>query len=246
MSRYIRPMQRMRVLTTAVLSLMILSSCAAGLTLAVQPDGSGTLAVDARIPDTTAARLRSYASAPGATPPANSPLFDAAVIRREAGQRGLTSVSADTPSPNRFRGTFSFRSLESVAAAPGLSETGALRVETKEGVTSVYVRLSRDNARALPLLFPGLDPYILEALSPPALDPYPVKASEYRAMLQALLGSASLEELESAEIRLQVRSPGPIVRHGGGSVSDRTFTAVLKLMDLLTLEKPIEFSVGWK
>jgi hypothetical protein len=225
-----------------VILLWLLSSCAASLSLAVGSDGSGTLAVDARIPDAAAARLRSYGSAgsPGAA------LFDTAAVRRETARRGLAAVSAETPSPNRFRGSFSFRSLADLAADPELAEAGILRAETRDGVTTLSFRLSRDNARSLPLLFPGLDPYFLEALSPPALDPYPVTTGEYREMLQALLGTAALGELESAEIRVQVRVPGPVVRHAGGSVSDRTFTAALRLMDVLVLEKPLEFSVAWR
>ena len=246
MSRFLRTARYVRILPTAALVLAALSSCSAGLTLAVNPDGSGTLAVDARIPDAVAARLRSYSSAGTSGSDTAASLFDSALIRKEASRRGLASIRAETPSSNHFLGSFSFRSLESVASDPELVETGVLRVEITEGVTVLRFRVSRDNARALPLLFPGLDPYVLEALSPPALDPYPVTASEYREMLQALLGTAARAELESAEIRLQIRAPGPILRHGGGSVSDRTFTASLKLMDLLVLDKPIEFFAGWK
>lgn len=246
MIRFPRPMRYLPALPAAAILLAFLSSCAAGLSLSVNPDGSGTLAVDARVPDAAAARLRSYAAAgsPGAS--AAAPLFDTTAVRRETARRGLASISVETPSPNRFRGSFSFRSLADPAEDPELAGAGVFRVESKDGITSLTFRLSRDNARNLPLLFPGLDPYILEALSPPALDPYPVTAGEYREMLQALLGTAALGELESAEIRVQVRAPGPVVRHSGGAVSDRTFTAVLPLMDILVLENPMEFSVAWR
>ncbi len=240
-----RPTRYLPALPAAAILLSLLSSCAAGLSLAVNPDGSGTLAVDARVPDAAAARLRSYASAGNPGSAAAAPLFDAAAVRRETARRGLAAVTVETSSPNRLRGSFSFRSLADLAADPELAGAGILRVESKAGVTSLSFRLSRDNARSLPLLFPGLGPDILEALSPPALDPYPVTAGEYREMLQALLGPAALAELEAAEIRVQVRTPGPVVRHAGGSVSDRTFTAVLRLLDVLMLEKPMEFSVAW-
>lgn len=245
MSRSRRPTRYLPALPAAAILLAAMSSCAAGLSLAVSPDGSGTLAVDARIPDAAATRLRSYAAAGSPDAAAATPLFDAVTVRRETARRGLAAVSLETPSPNRFRGSFSFRNLAALAADPEPAATGILRVESRDGVTALTFRLSRDNARYLPLLFPGLDPYILEALSPPALDPYPVTAGEYREMLQALLGTAALKELESAEIRVQVRAPGPVVRYAGGAVSDRTFTAVLGLMDILVLEKPAEFSLAW-
>lgn len=245
MPRSPRPTRYLPALPAAAILLSLLSSCAAGLSLAVNPDGSGTLAVDARIPDAAAARLRSFAAAGSPDADAAAPLFDSGAVRRETALRGLAAVYAETPSPNRFLASFSFRSLADLAADPELAKAGILQVESKAGVSSLAFRLSRDNARYLPLLFPGLDPYILEALSPPALDPYPVTAGEYREMLQALLGTAALKELESAEIRVQVRAPGPVVRHAGGAVSDRTFTAILGLMDILVLEKPAEFSLAW-
>ncbi len=234
------------ILIAGLAALAFLASCAANLTLAVNPDGSGTLAVDARIPESAAARLRSYSAAGTAGPGPAAPLFDPAAVRREAAGRGLATISAELPSPDRFRGGFSFRSLSAVAADPELAKARILRAGTAGGETTLSFRLSRDNAESLPLLFPGLDPYILEALSPPALEPYPAAPEEYREMLQALLGTTALRELEAAEIRLQVRAPGTIVRHSGGSVSEKTFTAAIRLMDLLILESPIEFSVSWK
>lgn len=241
-----RPRPLAMILAAALAAFASLASCAANLTLAVNPDGSGTLAVDARIPESAAARLRSYSAAGTAGSGPVAPLFDPAAVRREADGRGLATISAELPSPDRFRGSFSFRSLAAVAADPELAKAGILRAGTTGGETTLSFRLSRDNAESLPLLFPGLDPYVLEALSPPALDPYPATPEEYREMLGALLGSAALRELEAAEIRVQIRTPGPIVRRSGGSVSERTFTAVIRQMDLLILETPIEFSVSWK
>ena len=232
-------------LLAALAAILPLASCAANMTLALNADGSGTLGVDARVPEAAAARLRSYASA-GSGAPSSAPLFDTAAVRKQALDRGLVTISADTPSPDRFRGSFSLRSLSAVAADPGLAKAKVLTVGTSGGVTTLAFSLSRGNAAALPTLFPGLDPYILEALSPPALDPYPVTSSEYREMLSALLGESALRELEAAEIRLQVRTPGSIIRHAGGTVTSGTFTVVLRLLDLLVLEKPIEFSVSWK
>ncbi len=229
----------------ALAALFLLASCSAGVTLAVNPDGSGSLSVDARVPEAAAARLRSLASG-GSVSPVSAPLVDPEAVRREAARRGLTAVSAESPGPDRFRGSFSVRSLAALAADPEIAGSGILRIAAADGVTSLSFGISRKNAESLPLLFPGLDPYLLEALSPPALDPYPVTAGEYREMLRALLGPAALAELEAAEIRVQVRAPGPVVRHSGGSISDRTLTAAIRLMDLLVLERPIEFSLAWR
>ena len=57
MPRSRRPTRHLPALPAAAILLSLLSSCAAGLSLAVNPDGSGTLAVDARIPDAAAAQI---------------------------------------------------------------------------------------------------------------------------------------------------------------------------------------------
>jgi hypothetical protein len=209
-------------------------------------DGSGILIVEARIPEAAASRLRSFRAAGAPDSPENAVFFDVPAIRRETSARGMLPLATETSSPNAFHGSFSIHSLENVTDAPELKQAGVLRLDSSGGRSTLKFALSRENAEALPAFFPGLDPYILETLSPPALDPYPVTASEYREMLAALLGEAAMKELDRAEARIQVKVPGRIVRASGGSVSDRTFTADLKLLDLLVLEKPIDFSVSWE
>jgi len=234
-----------RVIWITLLMSITLGSCAASMTLSIDRDGSGILAVDSRIPDVVAERLQSYRSSGGASSQSSIPLFSIQAIKEETAARGMTALIAETPSPNRFRGSFSIRSLSKVAADPVLSKAGLIQLDTMEGVSTLSFSLSRKNAEALSALFPGIDPYILEALSPPALDPYPVSLSEYREMLLALLGESAMKELDAATAQVQIRTPGPITRSVGGSVLDQTFSVELRLLDLLVLEKPIAFSVSW-
>lgn len=232
-----------------ILAALLLGSCASSLTLSVNPDGSGILAVDAGIPEATAARLQSFRSVAadaGAGEPA-APFFDARAIRAETEARGLSAIIAETPSPNRFRGSFSMRSVSDAVSDPELSKAGLIALTTSSGESTLSFSISRENAQVLPVLFPGMDPYILEALSPPALDPYPVTADEYREMLAALLGQTALKELASAAAQIQIRTPGPITRSSGGKLSGgQSFTARLPLLELLVLEKPLSFSVSWR
>ncbi len=244
------PSDRSRVpsfaLAAALAASLCLASCAASMTLSVGSDGSGTLSVDARVPDAVAARLQAYRSAAGGSCSESAPLFDARAIREGTSARGLAALSVETPAPNRFRGSFTIRSLAEAAGNPGLSGSGMLRLESSAKGSTLSFRLSRENAASLPELFPGLDPYILEALSPPALDPYPVTAGEYREMLGALLGEAAARELEGAEAVVRIRLPGAVTGSSGGEASGAAFTASIRIFDLLVLEKPIAFSVSWK
>jgi hypothetical protein len=234
------------VFSIALPAILLLGSCAASMTLSLSPDGSGVLAVDARIPDAAAARLQSYRSAGTDSTGAAAPFFDAKTIRAQTEAYRLTTLAAETPTPNSFKGSFAARSLAAVIADPEIAKTGLIALKTSGDESTLSFTLSRENAEALPTLFPGIDPYILEALSPPALDPYPVTTDEYREMLVALLGKAAMKELDAAMVRIQVRTPGSIVRSSGGTASGQTFTATLPLLDMLVLEKPIAFSVSWK
>lgn len=233
------------VLVLGVVATIFLGSCAASIDLTVNPDRSGLLSVRADIPGAAAARLQSF-RAVGGDSQADVPFFDIPAIRNEVASRGIEPLVTEGPSPNSFRGTFSLRNLEDAAADPELAGRDLLKLERIGDETTFSFSLSRKNAEALPALFPGLDPYVLEALAPPALDPYPVTMAEYREMLTALLGDAAMKEFDSAATKILIRTPGPITKASGGIVSGKTFLVELKLLDLLVLENPITFSLSWK
>jgi shikimate kinase len=93
---------------------------------------------------------------------------------------------------------------------------------------------------------PGIDPNLLDALSPPALEEDPVTVEEYKTMLKTVLGEKAMPAMEAAAIKLSITAPGVVIGSGGGSLSGSTLSAKLPIIDLLVLEKPIEVWIRWR
>jgi hypothetical protein len=99
-------------------------------------------------------------------------------------------------------------------------------------------------------LFPGLDPYLLEALQPPALFHNPVSTAEYRSMLGALMGRTAANALDATRLDLTLVLPGPIMESSGRTLrrgtDPRTATLAIAVVDAMVLETPIDIYLKWQ
>ncbi|MBL8968209.1 MAG: hypothetical protein JNG85_14475 [Spirochaetaceae bacterium] len=219
----------------------ILSSCSANVQAAIRADGAVRVLAAAEVPAALAAKLRKLSSLP-----AGAPLFDPAAFRKASGGRpGLSLVSAEAPSPDSVKAEFAAKSVAAILADPDLAASGALKSSEGPGWAELRLRLERGKVGPLSELLAGIDPYLLEALSPPALEEDPVSAAEYRRMLQGVLGDKALAGLESASVSLAVSAPGAILAAGGGSLAGNELKLSIPAMKLLVLEEPIEIWLRW-
>ncbi len=229
----------------AVVSIMMLStSCGATVKVAILADGSAGLSVEAGIPQAVAAKMASFREGADAD---TAPLFNPTTVRKAAAARGIVVVAAATPAKESFSGSFSAKDLSDIVAKDkALAASGLLTVTKDADGGSLSFRLDRGNAKHLPALFPGIDPYVLEALSPPAVEDAPITAAEYRSMLKSLFGSKAMPSIEASRVTVTVTVPVAIVKSSGGTATDKVFTASIDVIEALVLEKPVEFSVAWK
>ena len=138
------------------------------------------------------------------------------------------------------------RSLEELAASPDLKGKGLMTMTRTTHRAEFRFRLEHGGAKALAGLFPGVDPYLMDALSPPAIEEDPVTSSEYRTMLNSVLGAKAMVAMDAATIDISISAPGSVTDSGGGSLSGSTLTAKIPLVQALTLEKPIELWLRWR
>jgi hypothetical protein len=232
-------------------SALLLGSCSASISTAIRADGGARIIIQAEVPAPLAAKFRKLAAA-GGKPEASGgapegPFFDAAAIRKSIAARpGLSLVELSQDSPDSIRAELSSRSLEELAASPDLKGSGLIAIARGPGWTECRFRLERGGAKALSSLFPGIDPYLVEALSPPALEEDPVTLAEYRTMLKSVLGEKAMASMEAAALRLSLTAPGAVIGSGGGNLSGATLTAKIPIIEALALEKPIELWLRWK
>jgi len=223
-------------------------SCSAKVTALLEAGGGAKIEARVLVPPALAARLRALEGRPAA-----APLLGAATARRTLEARpGLVVVSASNPDPDSLLLSVSAPDLATVLAAPDLAADGLLRLGSSGSERELTLRLERGRTGSLASLVPGLDRDLLEALSPPLLDRGAAAGSdtalskaEYRQALGALLGSRVLPELDAAALDFAITLPGQAVSSSGGRLEGRVFTFSLPLLDLLALEKPLEYRVRW-
>jgi hypothetical protein len=229
-----------------VAATLLISSCSASVISAIKADGGAHVTVQAEIPAPLAAKFRKLAAAGSQAPASAGPLFDAAAIRSSLGARpGISLVRLSQPSPDSIRVEFDARSLEDLAASADAKASKIVTITRGSLWTECRFRLERGDAKTISALLPGLDPYLMDALSPPALEEDPVSLAEYKTMLKSVLGEKVMPAMEAASIRLSVTAPGPVLASGGGSLSGPTLTATIPILEFLTLEKPIEIWLRW-
>ncbi len=229
-----------------IAAMALLSACSASVSSAIKADGGARISVQAEIPAALSAKFRKLASA-GAQAATPGPFFDMAAIRKSLTARpGLELIDLSQPSPDSIRAEASVRSLEELAASPDLKGSGLISVSRGSGWSEFRVRLERGGAKALTSLFPGIDPRLMDALSPPALEEDPVSLEEYKTMLKSVLGEKAMPAMEAAAFRLSLSAPGQVVSSGGGSLVGQTLTASIPIIEVLALEKPVDIWIRWK
>jgi len=225
---------------------LLLSSCSARIGSAIGADGGARFTISAELPAPLAAKFRKLA-AMGGTPGAEGPFFDAGAIRKSLAARpGVSLISLSQPTPDSIRVEATARSLEELSSAPDIKDSKLISFSRGQGWAEFRIRIERGGAKAASALFSGIDPYILDALSPPALEEDPVSPAEYRTMLKGVLGERAMAGMEAAAIALTISAPGPVIASGGGSLSGSTLSAAIPVIDALVLEKPIELWLRWK
>lgn len=225
----------------ALFGATLLTGCAGSASLALRQDGSLGISLDAGIPGALAAKLRKLSSLSE-----GAPLFDVEAARRTAtSHQGLTSLTIGAPGPDAYTARIEAPSLEALLSEPELASSGALRITTGQGWKELELRLERGHVEALLGLAPGLDRELLEALSPPALDPEPITKAEYHSMLRGILGEKALASLDAAVCRLSITVPGRVLGSSGGRLEGRSLSASIPILDLLVLEEPIDLKIRW-
>jgi hypothetical protein len=224
---------------------ILLAACSASVSSVIRSDGGARISVQAEVPAPLAAKLRKFGAAGSSA--STGPFFDMAAIRKSIDTRpAFTLIEMAQPSPDSIRVEVSARSLEELAASPDIKGSHLITISRGAGWAELRFRLERGGAKALATLFPGIDPYLMDALAPPALEEDPVTIDEYKAMLKSVLGEKAMPAMEGAMVSLTLSAPGTVIGSGGGSLSGSTLTAKIPLILALTLEKPIEIWLRWK
>ncbi len=228
------------LIATALLGAFALSSCSGRFDARFGAEGGASLNATIGIPAIVGAKLRALSGLDASTP-----IFDpSAVSRALLVRKGIASAVASCPDPDSLSLSATISDLGALLASPDLSSL--IKLDNTEGAKSLTIRLSRDHGQDILALLPGIDPGLVEALSPPALGGGDYTKVEYRDALQTILGTKAMPAFDAASVDLSVSVPGAIVSSSGGRVAGSTWKASIPLLDLLVLEKPLVLSFSWR
>lgn len=235
------------VLGVAVLATTALfPACSASVASTIRADGSARISIQAEVPSPLATKFRKLAAA-GSSGTSKGPFFDLEAIRKSIAARpGLRIDEISQPGPDSVSLVLSARNMAELAASPDFKDSGLITISDGPDWTECRFRMERGAAKVLASFFPGIDPYLMDALSPPALEEDPVTVDEYRTMLASVLGERAMPAMETAALDLSISAPGEVIGSGGGILSGTTLAAKIPLIEVLVLEKPIEIWVRWK
>ncbi|HBE45917.1 MAG TPA: hypothetical protein DHU26_10115 [Spirochaetaceae bacterium] len=236
------------VVVAATATAILFVSCSGSLDATLKTDGSVRAAVRLDVPDALSGRVRQFVGLGS-----REPLFNTEAVRNQfLGRTSIMLVDASTPSPEVLTSVVWVPNIDALIADTSLVPQGMIQFRkipaqgSAPAMRELSVSLSRENAPYMLKLFPGVDKRIVESLSPPALEPDPVSAAEYRLNLeQVIIGKKYMAAFDACAVDIVITVPRAIAAAAGGSFSGPIFRAKLPLFDLLTLEKPIVFSVRW-
>jgi hypothetical protein len=240
----------MRFLLKAGLFILLfaMTSCTAKLETTIRNDLSARMALRLDIPELLSSRVRQIS---GISPQAS--LFDVDQLKKEfAGRFSIFLIDVSTTGPDGLTSIVWVPDLIALSKDRTLVPEGLISVKTIPGSGTLpdqkelSVSINRKNASAAFKLFPGVDRKLLESMSPPALDPDPLSAAEYRMNLeQVIIGKRAMPAFDLCALDISLTAPKTIQSATGGTAQGQVFKARISLFDMLTLEKPIQFSLRW-
>jgi hypothetical protein len=182
----------------------------------------------------------------GPIPEDERAVFDLPAIREGfAKQPGIRLVSADTPSLGTLELELAFDDVQEVfQGKDGLQQV--VRLERRDGRTTVRVRLTRSNFAQVSAVIPfGEDP-LFDSLAPS--EDAGLTEAEYRDVLSFMFedyaGDTNVGEiLDATFLETRVRTDGTIVEVDGGELEDGVAVWRTPLLRALSLEQPLVYSL---
>lgn len=237
----------------------VVPSCAVRQRVDITAGGAGTVDFSLRLSDAIVTYLRDLGEMLGGPdrPSQDSstvreqdmPVFNVAQIRAAFNARpGVELQTVETPAPDTLRIRFSFADAESVApTAPGVPEL--LTLSHEGDLHTLTARIARENFGAVSGMF-LLPDNPLSALIPVKEEDF-FSREEYIDLFTYAFEEYETEEpirdvLLNARIEIEVRPDGRIVSQLGGVLSKQGVVFSVPAVDVLTLERDLEYRVTWR
>ena len=224
-------------------ALLLLSSCTVTQSFKASSDTSGSSRSDITVDQFFLDVLSDFSDI---TPSGDYSLMDEAMLNfsdRINASSASSGVMLHTDGKSkRYILSFDYSSLEKLVSDLNEGKENTLLVI---GEKSMSLNLSIDNYSQLEKVIPFLSDPNFEVYGPRYS--YGMSKEEYMDMISFLLGEKGPEALEESFVSIEITTPGDIKEvRGAMKTGAKKAVYSFPVVDFLTLNKPLSFSVTWK
>lgn len=227
----------LRSLAPALCLVLSLASCSARLSVKLQGETGASVDLDAGLGPRTTALIANLAGFSG---PSTGPVLDAASLSASLRSvPGISSASLRNPDQRSVSGTVAVSQLDKFLSPR------FIRLERSAAGGKISFYLDKSSA---PEVFASISPELMDyltALMAPSATGDSLGAEDYLSTVSSVYGAGVAEEIRTGKLRATVELPGPARSSKGGVVSGRRVDFTVPVVDLLVLEKPIDFDAVW-
>ena len=232
-----------KIITLLTLAFFVLSSCTVTQNFRAQSDISGSSRSGITVDQFFLDVLSDFSDI---TPSGDYSLMDEAMLnftdRINASSASSSVMLYTDGNSQKYIISFDYSSLEKVVSdLNGGKSNTLLKIDEK----SMSLNLNIDNYSELESVIPFLSDPNFEVYGPRYS--YGMSKDEYMDMISFLLGEEGPKALEESFVSIEINTPGDI-KNVEGAMKTGTRKAVYSfpVVDFLTLNKPLTFTVEWK
>ena len=225
---------------------LVFASCSVRQEMSLDGDGAGEASITVELHRVLLDYLADLSGFSGGT----IEVFDLAALRqRFADEPGLTLVAATTPRPNRLELQLRYDDIGRVFDAQQDAVREVFAFERNGAERRLAIKLTPDAVRELLAFSPASDTMLADILLPPA--DQPMKEADYVDYLAWALEEYQQETpipriIRDASIEVSIRPAGSIVGQTGGRVQGNRVVYDIRVVQLLTMQEPLEYSLTFR
>ncbi|WP_304226101.1 hypothetical protein [Gracilinema caldarium] len=213
-------------------------SCSFSMTATLRSDQQIEVSYSGAIKPKMAELLKGFNSASGAK---NSLLISAASVSASLQKISeLSRISVKETDAQALAGSLWITDPEKLSR-----RFSFISQKLGSGESVLTFTVSRESAPQLLSLFTQDVRDYLDALMAPVLSGEKLTNAEYLALVTSVYGKTIAQEIESSRLALDIQVPGKITKVIGGTAAESRASFSIPLLDLLVLQKTLNYQVVW-
>lgn len=239
------------VLAVVAAVFLTVSGCASTQTLRLDGDGGAEISGEIIIYPVLGQYLKALQLLGGGSSDSASPVFDIPSIQaRFAELEGTELVAISSPTRESLNYQMRLKDLSLLFGNPSEGEQESVRLNTSPEGNGLAVTLTRANIAEFSRYAPALGGDLLSYFIP-SVDAGWVSKEEYTEMLEyafeEYLGEESMEAvLENATHQFLIEVKGGVISQSGGIMKGGRVLYTLPVLELLTLNEPLELGLVFR